>query len=605
MLSPDDRVLLVDLLAPPAPGYRLEHALATTFTLHLQSLLPVPLALAGAELSESSDPLGILQAIRTFADRIDVFCQAGQVAVPTTASPLFAFLEPTVHQVRRPSPGHLFHPKLWLLRFANEDGDQMVRLVCGSRNLTADRAWDAVVSLDGTVTAQPKARNRPLHDLIASLPTRVPAGITASRQRAVAELADLVRYVDWERPEGAVTEDWLYFHTFGPTKSPQPNLDGSRRLIISPFLNEKGIEQTWTNGEATIVSRAESLDALSDDYHRQLEDWNTQLLVLDENAAIPDLDDDDAGPRWTLAGLHAKTYLIERGHRTHLFIGSANATDAAFGGNDEILIEIVGRKSAWGVNETLADKTGSLAKLLVPYTRNPLPEDPEGDLRRQLENALRTYAELTYTATISSTGDDTWDLHLATKEPAPAPPDTAELTVRPLTLATTAVVDPGAAIDATWTLDGVEQITPFIALTLTAPYGSATVEATCTIVARLIGAPDDRLDRILASHIGTPGAFIRFLLLLLQLAGRDATGADLFGGTGNGGGFDQMFTSDNAGILEAVTTALASHPEAIDDVDRLVNRLSRTDQGRELLPIGWEPFWTQVTEARRRIGAMR
>ena len=605
MLSPDERILLVDLLAPPAPGFRLEHAVATTFTLHLQSLLPVPLALAGAELSDTSDPLGVLQAIRTFADRIDVFCQAGQVAVPATASPLFAFLEPIVHQVRRPRPGHLFHPKLWLLRFATDDGDQMLRLVCGSRNLTADRAWDAVISLDGTVTAQPKARNRPLHDLIASLPDRVPAGITPERHQAVAELADLVRYVEWEPPPGAVTDDWLHFHTFGPAKSPPPNFDGPRRLIVSPFLNEEGLDHVWEKGEATIISRAESFDALSDDYHDELIDWKAQLLVLDENAAIPDPDEEEAGLRWTLAGLHAKTYLVERGHRAHLFIGSANATDAAFGGNDEILIEIVGRKSKWGLASTLADKAGSLAKLLVPYARSPLPEDPEADLRRQLENALRIYAELTYTATITPTGDDTWDLLLTTNEAVPEPPDTAELTVRPLTITTALAAGPDTAIDATWTLDGVEQITPFIALTLTVPYGKATIEATCTVVARLIGGPDDRLDRILASHIGSPGAFIRFLLLLLQLAGRDATAADLFSGSGGSGGFDRLFTSDNAGILEAVTTALASHPEAIDDVDRLVARLNRTEAGRQLLPCGWEPFWTQVTEARQRIGALR
>jgi hypothetical protein len=81
MLSPDDRTLLVDLLAPPDAGFRLESAVATTFTLHLTALLPVPLGLAGADLSPSTDPLSILQAIRKYSDRIDVFCQAGHVSV--------------------------------------------------------------------------------------------------------------------------------------------------------------------------------------------------------------------------------------------------------------------------------------------------------------------------------------------------------------------------------------------------------------------------------------------------------------------------------------------------------------------------------------------
>ena len=144
MLSPDERTLLVDLLAPPAPGYRLEHAVATTFTLHLTALLPVPLGLAGADLSTSTDPLSILQAIRNYAGLIDVFCQAGHVAVPAQRNDLLAFLEPIVHQVKAPRPGHLFHPKLWVLRYVHDDESERFRLVCGSRNLTHDRAWDAV-----------------------------------------------------------------------------------------------------------------------------------------------------------------------------------------------------------------------------------------------------------------------------------------------------------------------------------------------------------------------------------------------------------------------------------------------------------------------------
>jgi hypothetical protein len=148
MLSPDDRTLLVDLLAPPEEGYSLEHAVATTFTLHLTALLPVPLGLAGSDLSSSADPLSVLQAVRNYSDRIDVFCQAGQVSVPAERNDLLAFLEPIVHQVKTQN-GRLFHPKLWLLRFANRDGDERFRLVCGSRNLTHDRAWDVVASFDG------------------------------------------------------------------------------------------------------------------------------------------------------------------------------------------------------------------------------------------------------------------------------------------------------------------------------------------------------------------------------------------------------------------------------------------------------------------------
>src|SRR4051794_19921389 len=105
MLSPEDRTLLVDLLAPPEGGFRLERAVGTTFTLHLTALMPVPLGLAGADLSSSTDPLSLLQAIRNYSNRIDIFCQAGNVAVPAQRNDLLAFLEPMVHQVKAPAPG--------------------------------------------------------------------------------------------------------------------------------------------------------------------------------------------------------------------------------------------------------------------------------------------------------------------------------------------------------------------------------------------------------------------------------------------------------------------------------------------------------------------
>ena len=68
MLDPDDRVTLSDQLTPPM-GYRLGHAVATTFTLDLTAMLQVPLGFAGHDLSSTADPLTLMQAIRTATGR--------------------------------------------------------------------------------------------------------------------------------------------------------------------------------------------------------------------------------------------------------------------------------------------------------------------------------------------------------------------------------------------------------------------------------------------------------------------------------------------------------------------------------------------------------
>ena len=55
VLEPDGRALLLDALRPP-PGHSLDHAVATTFTLDLETALTVPLAFAGFRFDEQPDP---------------------------------------------------------------------------------------------------------------------------------------------------------------------------------------------------------------------------------------------------------------------------------------------------------------------------------------------------------------------------------------------------------------------------------------------------------------------------------------------------------------------------------------------------------------------
>jgi hypothetical protein len=608
MLSPEDRTLLVDLLAPPDAGFRLKRAVATTFTLDLTALLPVPLRLAGADLNSSTDPLSILQAIRNYSDRIDVFCQAGHVSVPAQRNDLLAFLEPMVHQVKAPNPGHLFHPKLWILRFADDNGEERFRLVCGSRNLTHDRAWDVVVSLEGRRTLQRHAVNRPIADLLTSLAGRVSTGVIPERGAAINDLAQGVRFVKWERPDNVLpSEDWLTFHLFGPGRRTAPNMDGYRRLVVSPFLNDTGLDKAWPDGsgECVLLSRAEELDALGEEWRDWLVEHHAVLRVLDETAAIPDPESDEAGLRWSLSGLHAKLYVVERNKQAHVFIGSVNTTDAAWGGNDELLVEIVGRVGTYGVEAALGESTG-FGRILLPHTfGDNVTETAEDELRRVFENALRGLCALTYTATVEGERERPI-LWVRSDEPlraAASLPADVELTVELLTL----TAQPHRQsfemrLDRRWQLSEVEQITPFLVMRLASGKGAARVEVSSVVLARLVGDPADRLDRVLARRIGTASEFLRFILLLLQLAGSESWFAESQS-AGSVGAF--AIGDGGSGILEAVLTALAASPGTIDDIDHLVKRLTATEQGRKVLPAGWDAFWPSVVEARARLRAQR
>lgn len=166
------------------------------------------------------------------SDRIDIFCQAGQIVVPTNAADLVASLESMVHPVTSPHAGGLFHPKIWLLEFRSET-ETTFRFLCASRNLTADRSWDVVVRLDGTRGRRPLASNNPLRALTSSLPQWAITDLAPERVARIRDLADSVRYAVWERPEH-VRE--VTFHALGATRRRSTlNFAGTRHLVISPL----------------------------------------------------------------------------------------------------------------------------------------------------------------------------------------------------------------------------------------------------------------------------------------------------------------------------------------------------------------------------------
>ena len=149
-----------------------------------------------------------------------------------------------------------------------------------------------------------------------------------------------------------------------------------------------------------------------------------------------------------------------------------------------------------------------------------------------------------------------------------------------------------------WSALESEDVTPYLVLELR----SGSTRASCVVLADLVGGPVDRVDRLIARQVGGPEAFIRFLMLLLQLGrGDEAAVAALLAGTPNRSASDG-FLGGSSGVLEALAVALAEHPGSLDEIDRLVTRLSATDEGRKVLPEGWEELWAAVTAARVEVG---
>jgi hypothetical protein len=600
MLAPDDRTLLADLLLPPE-GFKLEHAVATTFTLDLTALLTVPLGFAGSDLVANTNQLAILQSVREYADRIDIFAQRGMVKVPAKPNSLLAFLEEMIHQVGVPRPGFLFHPKVWVLRFSLLGGDksegQKFRLICGSRNLTFDRSWDAAVILEGIEERRRYAVNNPLCTFLQSLPARA-GGMADFRQRRFAETISRLNNAEWEKPAGvADVNGWLRFHSLGHVASRQPDLSSRRLLIVSPFLNGEGLRQFEDCDQMHVISRGEQLDSLDEADRDWVCDPESSLFTLDDDASIRDLEDEETGVRWELTGLHAKIYAFERGHYTHVIVGSANATKAAWSGNDEFLVELVGKRRDFGV-DTLIGPDSPFRNILIQHTFGEKPEvDHDEDVRRMLENKLREIAATEFMATINGNDSDGWAQtvrsELALNISVPNVEVALSLVTRPFDRIRSKV---GEAADVSWRLDGLEETTPFVIIELTL----GRVKVAAVLLVRLEGGPRDRLDRVLANQFSDEATFLQFVALLLVLGGGEGTShPDAFlDGTG---GFLGSWATSGIGLLEALLKALARSPSTIDDVERLVGRLRATESGRQVLPEGWDDLWSAVMYARVRL----
>ena len=270
MLRPESRSLMLENFRPP-PGYQLNRAVGTTFTLDLMSLLTAPLAFTffdweDADGRPSTDPLALLQAVREHASRIHLFCQAGEIQLPPTNQPLLAYLEESVVPVRAPNANGIFHPKVWVLRYVGDpDMPVRYRLLCMSRNLTFSRSWDTALVLDGVLKNRHLAiaRNHPIGDFLQALPGMAVRAAAPEIQATLDMMQEEVRRVNFELPENFHELSFWPIGHRGEGGWPFRQVENSRFLVMSPFLSTTFMRRLHKASRIEhLISRPEALAAL-------------------------------------------------------------------------------------------------------------------------------------------------------------------------------------------------------------------------------------------------------------------------------------------------------------------------------------------------------
>lgn len=591
MLDPNSRSLLVDSLRPPA-GYAFSYGLATTYSLDLTTLLAVPLQLALLSSADRKamlqDGVALLEALRRTTDKLAVFCQQSRISAPNLPHVLYGLMEPCVVEVNAPNGG-VFHPKLWVLRFARpgDKDDVMLRLLVLSRNLTNDRSWDLSLCVDGAPGKRPVAQGRSIAELIAALPDLSATSVIERIREGCSLLTDEVRRTTWDLPGHFES---LTFHTVGLNKRSWLPKPSKRLAVISPFVSPQAINAlaATTQQPVTLISRPDELARIPKSSLSSFE----SVKFLHESAETDD--GDDAMAANSLArGLHAKAYIIEDGWKTTLYLGSANATTPSLvsGANVEILAELTGYRSAVGGIDTLLGDDGLQEYLLdfVPPSEPPPPSQEE-QAEKIIDSARLALSNAHLRLGCHSVDDDVWDLNLAANGPVNLD-QIASIRLWPISIPQERAVD-ALALTTTGKVVvprcATASVTGFIAIELVSTICSHTI---CFVLnVPVENMPDSRESAVLRTIIANREGFLRYLMLLLQDLDSLPSTSDLLAAIG--GSWKSSADSFSAlPLLEELTRAYSRDPNRLRSVKKLVEQLGDTAEGQKVIPAEFMDLW--------------
>lgn len=611
MLEPGRRCLFLDTLRPP-PGYDFDSAVGTTFTLNLEALLAVPLAFTFSDAEDgrgrlAQDPLALLEAARRHAGRIVLFCHGGYAAVPRPGQAALSFLEESLVTAFPPEgnrEGGVFHPKLWVLRYRAEGEPVRYRVVCQSRNLTFDRSWDATVTLDGVFRddrVYGYSVNRPLADFVGALPGMAASPIGDRQRRIIDQLAEEIRRVEFNAPAGLKLERFLGFGNL--RQNPEfPGPPERPLVVISPFLGGSFLRELGARtGRTVLISRRE--DLLSSP--RELIERIDAVYAFRDGLDPEPEDLDSSLP--PLGGLHAKIYVAEEGKNAHIAVGSANAAESAVGPrprNVEFMVELVGPSSQFGIRALLdppdnPSGAGSFIGLIAPFDKSEAgtvkpDEDP---VEGSLASAAAAVARADICGELETDGE-LFDLRLTVPDPIDLGQEVGSITCWPATL-------PAAA--ARELCDGVlfeglqiQDLIGFLAIEITSANNASKRQRFVRPIV-LDGLPEDRLPRLYSSMLSNRASFLRLLRLLLTPDSQIS-----FGGfkreSENETGDGSSWSLSTGGMLERMLETLATRPQRLDAVDRLLRDLRATESGRKIVGAEFEAAWTSLMAVRRDLG---
>jgi hypothetical protein len=414
MLKPSsDRLDYSKMLTPP-PGYNTVFAVGTTYSLDLDALIGISIALGLSDSIDSGlkdNPIYLLEALKKTSDKVLVFCEGGQIKAPPNAHALHILLEKMVFEIVLKSKKS-FHPKFWLVKFENENGEALFRCVVLSRNLTFDRSWDVAVCIEGKVDGRLNGgydKSRPISDFLQSLLKLAKRNeITRDKRKSIMGMANEILNVKFELndkqfsdydflPIGIDEYDIAYTELFN---------NYHELMVISPFLSDSTIndfnKQALTNpNNNTLITRKSELSKLKPSSATHFDIYVMKDLIVSGEEAISEGDMDELSLNNQSQDIHAKVYLKTKYSDSELYIGSLNASHSACHGNVEFLLKLYGKRRNLNVDQLKKDLFGDNDKdnpfEIAVINQNGVDDKPESD---NLEKIIKEICRLKSSAKV-------------------------------------------------------------------------------------------------------------------------------------------------------------------------------------------------------------
>lgn len=598
MLTPDKcRIDYGEQLIAPE-GFELSQAIATTYSLDLNTLLTVPIAMCFGQTLEGpieQQRIALLDALGQLKNKLTVFYQQGNIKIPDKYNSLYALLEPSLVPVV-PDAGELnsafssFHPKVWLLRLISKNNAKQVkyRLIVLSRNLTFDRSWDLATVLDGDVQKPRRSHNKGLTSFFNEL---INVSKKQGRQLAIDE-KELMR-VRWVMPGGVNGVEFLStllsINNIRQKPLSLSKENNKRLLVMSPFIRggKSVAALDWLashvpNKKCYLFSRAEELNMAGAE---ALKKWHCFAL----NEQVIDGEEIEEMEQSLFSendlNLHAKLIVMdELTDNTHWHLGSANATESAIGSekshprNSEFMLKMIGDKKALGISVLLKQFTNEFNNgLFVKHVfSNKQVSDPESDMGA-LRHLLFELINTSWSLEADLAEHDLFQLTMSTNEL----PDIKGFEVVISTLA----VDQFKPISEKilWQKLKLTQISALIRLDI--KKDGEVIERIVTQLPLKFNCDVDRNKAIVNDLVQSQSQFIHYLSMMLDIQPNKMEIYDPNHSADGKSEESNMFREESI-IFEKLMKVAASHPDVLTRIDTLQKQLDE-----KVVPEDFKSLW--------------